>query len=60
MKSFYSWGVLVSVLALAIPSTSWAGVAACEIEIEDVNKGSIYKLEHKFTFKKGGDAQRKP
>ena len=50
---------LLPFLLLAFPSMSWADSATCKIEIEDVYKGSTYKLEHKFIFKEGGDAQRK-
>ena len=37
----------------------WADSATCKIEIEDVHQGTTYKIEHKFTFKKHGDGQRK-
>ena len=50
---------LLHFLLLTLYSTSWADSAICKIEIEDVNKGTTYNLEHKFAFKKGGDAQRK-
>lgn len=50
---------LLSFLSLTISSVSWADTATCKIKIEDVNKGSTYQLEQRFTFKKGGDAQRK-
>lgn len=59
MKMLHMLGWLLSFLSLTISSVSWADTATCKIKIEDVNKGSTYKLEHKFTFKKGGDAQRK-
>lgn len=47
------------ILFAFVASTSLAETATCRIEIEDVNKGSTYELQQRFTFKEGGDAQRK-
>jgi hypothetical protein len=47
------------VLIMFVASASLAETATCRIEIEDVNKGSTYELQQGFTFKEGGDAQRK-
>lgn len=46
-------------LAVTWPSFASTGIATCEIEIEDVYKGSTYRLEQKFDFKRGGVAQVK-
>lgn len=47
------------ILIVFVSSASLADTAACRIEIEDVNKGSTYEFQHRFTFQKSGDAQRK-
>jgi hypothetical protein len=57
MKILHMLGWLLCLLSLTISSVSWADTATCRIKIEDINKGSTYKLEHRFTFKTGGDAQ---
>jgi len=46
-------------LAVFVSCASLADSATCRIGIEDVNKGTSYELQQRFTFKKGGDAQRK-
>jgi hypothetical protein len=46
-------------LLLAFAPLSWADTAKCNIVIEDVNAGTKYNIEQKFTFKPGADAQRK-
>lgn len=48
-----------SFLLSAYSSISLANTATCSIEIEDINKGSIYKLEHRFNFEKGDNPQTK-
>ncbi|HHG86651.1 MAG TPA: hypothetical protein ENJ82_18020 [Bacteroidetes bacterium] len=46
-------------LQLAVAPLSWASTANCNIEIEDVNAGTKYNVEQKFTNQPGSDAQRK-
>ena len=59
MKTVYDFIVCITFLMLSFCSEAWANNAMCTIEIEDVNQGSTYTLEHKFQFEKGGVAQRK-
>ena len=53
--------ILISVFLL-IPLASWANVAVCTIEINDINAGvkskdqAKYTIEHTFTFKEGTNA----
>jgi hypothetical protein len=55
-RQIFRW---LPVLTVFLSSVSLAETATCRIEIEDVNKGSTYKVQQRFTFQKGGDAQRK-
>jgi hypothetical protein len=48
-----------ALMLMAFPSVAWADTANCIVEIEDMNAGSKYKIEHSFRFKPGFDAQRK-
>ncbi len=43
----------------AFSSLTLADAAKCTIEIEDVNAGTKYNVEQKFSFKPGSAAQRK-
>ena len=50
---------LLLALLLLTATSARADSATCQIKINDVNKDTNYSIEQKFTFKKGGDAQRK-
>ncbi len=58
MKKFMALSLLVGIPAI-YSGASWAETASCEIRINDINKGTVYTLNEKFTFKEGGAGQRK-
>ena len=52
----------LTLLLAVLSSNSWADMAHCTIEIEDVNAHTKFNIEHAFTFKPGSsglETQRK-